>query len=441
MLIASMCWQSLAADEKGTSLQPVRGQWGRQPSLTWRSAAARGALSLVLLILLPIPLMKGSPLPLQATEEVERDTIEDLGRALLTALRARQQDSVRQVSVSIMSRLKTEPDAVFAVGMRLAQEEFYEEASKIFSGLATEYPEVFETHYNLAMAEFAQANLAAALAALERAVWNSPEQESAFLYLRGKIRNAQGQTGQAERDLLAAVAKTPGESNYALDLGMFYVQHRDYGRAAGVFDKATALHRDSPFLLLGLSLAQLLGGRNEESIETSRAILRMTPNLPVAHLLLVFALYMNGRFEEAGQAASMGLKASEPHPYLYYLDAVILLKTQSTDHRRMLDHLGRAVGAEPKCCLCYVARGKVLEAIAKPEQAIRELEMAVSLDRTLSEAWYRLSRLYKLSQRSEDAVRALEQFNRVKTEARDREIEMVRDLFVRSMENGKPSAN
>jgi hypothetical protein len=109
--------------------------------------------------------------------------------------------------------------------------------------------------------------------------------------MKGKILLATDRLDEAERELSAALQAAPREENYALDLGLLRVRKRNQ---VGAIEYHT---RSAP-LLLGLSLAQLLGGQRSESIQSSQRLVQLDPAFGPAQLLLAFTLYHDGQLEE-----------------------------------------------------------------------------------------------------------------------------------------------
>ena len=184
-----------------------------------------------------------------------------LGGRIEDALAKGNPDTARTLVPKFLAEPGVTADNLFRIGANLAQHELYSEAADVFGRCVKDHPELFEGYYNLALAELALRKYPAALATLQKPPRTSRPKEVARTYLRGKIELALGQDAQAEQDLSAAFAAAPQEGNYALDLGLAYIRARKYQPAAEVFQKGGSFQKDSPFLLLGLSLAQYLGGQ------------------------------------------------------------------------------------------------------------------------------------------------------------------------------------
>ena len=230
-----------------------------------------------------------------------------LGGQIEDALAKGNPDTARMLVPKFLAEPNVSADTLLRTGVNLAQHELFPEATDVFARCVKDHPALFEGYYNLALAELALRKYPVALATIQNAPPASRPEEVARTYLRGKIELALGQNAQAEQDLAAAFAAAPQEENYALDLGLAYIRARKYQPAVEVFEKAGSFQKDSPFLLLGLSLAQFLGGQNAESIETCHTVLSLHPDFSPVRVLLAFALTMQGNVDEAAQVAAQGL--------------------------------------------------------------------------------------------------------------------------------------
>jgi tetratricopeptide (TPR) repeat protein len=326
-------------------------------------------------------------------------------------------------------------DFLMRLGMHLAEGGNYAEASRVFSRSAELYPQSFESHYNLALAELAQQRDAEASAALQAARPVNDEQRFARQYLQGKIEAARGENSAARQDLQSAFEARPNNENYALDLGLLDLETSDYRQAVSVFAKGLSRNSSSQYLALGLALGQFLAGETAASRATSERLLRQHPELSSARLLLAYSLYVEGNFTAAGAVTRHGIEAPGSHPYLDYLDAAVLLKLHSSNAPRILRELNVAEAGIPKCSLCYVAASKAHQQMQSPEDALRDLKTAVQLDPALPEAWYHLAQVEDSLGHHAEAATARSRFAKLKTERSSREDEMLRAAFMKSLSN------
>jgi tetratricopeptide (TPR) repeat protein len=372
------------------------------------------------------------------SEQLAESSSDAAVEALGIALSEGKAEKAHDLLIQILKRPHLSSDFLLRVGIRFAQRERYEEAAQAFQRCIQEHPEIFEAYYNLALADIAGKQWEAALAILQRAPRESRAEVLACSYLRGKVEDSQGKTGEAERDLADAFAGAPQNPTYAMDLGLFYVHQHGYLQAAAVFERAAGFNPRSSFLLLGLSLSRFLAGQQEQSIETLGKLLAMQPDFAPAQLLMTFALSAGGNGEEAERIARQGLSSAHPSPYLYYLDASVLVKLQSRQYKRIFEELRVAQREIPACSLCYLTESKAHQAQGNFEQAIADLETAIRLDPSFPEAWYRLASLYRRVGRIADAARAQDRFQKLKADKEGREIQMLRENFLQTLDAAQP---
>jgi len=377
-------------------------------------------------------------LPPPQSEQTPQLSSNALVESLEKALSEGKAEKAHDLLTQILKRQHLTSDFLLRVGIQFAERELYGEAAEAFTRCIQEHPEMFEAYYNLALADIARQEWEAAIATLRRAPQRSRAEVLACSYLRGKVEDSQGKTREAERDLSDAFAGAPENPAYGTDLGLFYIHEHAYLQAAAVFERTAAFNSPSSFILLGLSVSRFLVGQYELSIEALRKLLSMQPDFAPAQLLLTFALSIEGRLEDAEMAARQGLSSAHPSPYLYYLDASVLLKLQSRQYKRIFEELSIAEREIPSCSLCYLAKSKAHQAEGNFEAAIADLEIATRMDSSFPEAWYRLASLYRRVGRGADASRAQDQFQKLKDDKEEREIQMLRENFLQTLDAAQP---
>ena len=375
------------------------------------------------------------PIQSEQTPESSDALVESLEKALSQG----KAENAHALLLQILKRPHLTSDFLLRVGIKVAERELYEEAAEAFHRCIQEHPEIFEAYYNLALADIAQQKWEAALAILQHAPQRSRAEVLACSYLRGKVEESQGKTSEAEHDLSDAFAGAPQNPSYGMELGLFYVHEHAYTQAATVFEHAAGFNSGSSFLLLGLSLSRFLAGQHEQSIGVLRKLLSLQPDFAPAQLLLTFALSAEGKLENAEQVAHQGLNSPHPSPYLYYLDASVLVKLQSQQYQRIFEELSIAQHEIPNCSLCYLTESKAHQAQGNFAAAIADLEIATRMDPSFPEAWYRLAALYRRVGRSADASRAQDRFQALKADTEGPEIQMLRDNFLQTMDAAQPA--
>jgi len=354
-----------------------------------------------------------------------------LAAAIDRAIAQGHTDQAQHALAELLARPQVELEVLLETGAKLAERELFEPARAVFARGVKDYPRNFEMHYNLALADIALRRFEEASAALEGLRELSKEQRLAREYLKGKIYDATGQAGLAERAYTAAFAGAPEQENYALDLGLFYVRQKLYAKAVETLQAGAKHHPESVYLLLGLGLAQLFGDDPPRAVATCRKILALEPNFGPAQLLLVAGYYMNGENENCVKETAAFIARPGAPPYLYYLHASAMLKLNSKEYAAMLRDLEASNRAIPGCSFCYFALSKVHQEMGDERAAIADLETLVEkVDPQFSQGWYRLTTLYQRAGRQADAARALGKFRAIKTAETDRETEYLRKLFL-----------
>ena len=354
-------------------------------------------------------------------------------KSLERALAEGKAQEAHNLLVEILKRPRLSSDTLLRVGIQFAERERYGEAAEAFQRCIDDHPEVFEAYYDLALADIAEQKWEEALTTLQQAPQKSRAEVLACSHLRGKVESSQGKASQAEHDLSEAFAGAPQNPIYGMDLGLFYIHERRYLEAATVFQRARDRNAGSSFLLLGLALSQFLAGQHDQSVDALRKLLSIQPNFGPAQVLMTFVLSAQGKLEDAEKVAREGLNFPHASPYLYYLDASVLVKLQSRQYKRIFEELSVARRGIPSCSLCYLTESKAHQAQQNFPAAIRDLEMATQIDPTLSEGWYRLASLYRRVGRSADALRAQDQFQKLKDDQEGREIQMLRENFLETL--------
>jgi tetratricopeptide (TPR) repeat protein len=351
-------------------------------------------------------------------------------KSLETALAEGKDSDAQALLRLLLNQNPTYPEILLKAGLAFAERGLYANAALAFKRCTEEYPEIFEAHYDLALADFARRQYPQALRALDTASTKNRPEQIALLYLRGKVEDALGESDEARKNLAAAFLADPSEENYALDLGIYDLQHNAYPQAEQVFAQAQKFHPHSVFTGLGLALAQYLSGQPTDSILTCREFLSERPDFAPIRTLLAFAFYMRGAFREADEVARKGLKLPGPHPYLYYLDVAVLLKLHSRDYDRMLNEISVAEQQIPACSLCYLAQSRIDDGRGARQAAIRDAKRATDLDPAFSEAWYRLAMLYDQTGQHGNAAHARMRFAALKAAKSQKESGMLRSAFI-----------
>jgi tetratricopeptide (TPR) repeat protein len=292
------------------------------------------------------------------------------------------------------------------------------------------YPESFEAHYDLAFALLNLGQPQRASAALASAKPTSSTDQAAISYLRGKIYEATGDIQKAREDFTAAYRARPREENYALDLALLYLRSYAYVPAINVLEPALEYHPESREIKLELALADALAGRKAATLALCGDLKSDAATSPLGFLIVAFSQCISNDFEACSKEAQLGLAASAPHPYLYYLDANALWSLNPADHDRALRLLNNAIAHLPRCVACLELRSKMLEAGGDNRSAVADLEHVVQQNPQSASAWYRMAQLYKKLGRSQESADSLRRYRSVHGAQANQEVESFRQQFL-----------
>ena len=355
----------------------------------------------------------------------------EITAALDQALAGGHPDQAQRALAELLARPQVELDVLLEIGAKLAERELFEPARTVFARGVKDYPQNFEMHYNLVLADIALLRFDEARTALVVRGDLSKHQQLAREYLQGKIYDATGEPASAERCFTAAFTGAPEQENYALDLGLFYLRQRQHAKARETLEAGAGYHPESVYLLLGVALAEYLDNDPPGAAATCTRILTREPRFGPAQVLLAVAHYTSGENEKCVKETAAIIGRPGAPPYLYYLNAASLMKLKSRDYGAILGNLDRATHDMSDCSFCYLALSKVHEEMGNERAAIADLETLVGrVDPEFSNGWYRLANLYQHAGRSADSAKALERFHAIKTAQTDREAEYLRAFFL-----------
>ena len=354
-----------------------------------------------------------------------------LANKIEQAIGSRQMETAQQALRQLLEQPHVDLDILLETGGKLAEHELFDAARTVFQRGLHDYPDSFETRYNLVLADLALMKWREAKQVLDAASPRSEPQRLAQEYLKGKIYEGLEQPVAAERCYTVAFHGAPRQENYALDFGIFCLRRRQYAKAIEILAAGAKYHPDSVYMELGLALAQVLGDDPTRAVATCRRIVAKDPGFAEARLLMVAALYMNGEYQNCLRETEDALRQPDVPPYVRYVHAASLLKLNSTDYPAMLRDLDSANSSIANCVFCYFTRSKVHEQMGDDGSAVADLETLVTrMDPAFEQAWYRLANLYEHTNRHEDASKAFARFRALKSAQTNREAEYLRQTFL-----------
>lgn len=185
-----------------------------------------------------------------------------------------------------------------AAGLQALDRQDYQEAQKIFSGIAAQDPKDYSAIFNLALAETGLHQEAAAAGHYKQVLELKPrlyeaELNLGILFLRGQ------RAADAVALLRDAAHQKPAQARAQRYLGESLLATNDLAGAAAAFEAALATDPKLAAAQLGLGEALARDGKLDEAAARYRQAAALDPNLKSYELELAVAFSKAGRADEA----------------------------------------------------------------------------------------------------------------------------------------------
>src|SRR5258706_1797627 len=296
------------------------------------------------------------------------------------------------------------------LGVMDARNNLYKDAAEEFKQAELWDSSIPQVHRNFALAAFRAQLYGDAIGPLERLVHNSPTDQNLrqMLALSYYMTNRFTDSAVAFRPIVDSLPQNPG---LLLSAGIAFVKSGDTSTAERLFARAFESKNETPevHMLLGQAYADQ-SDTKQATAEFTRA-LDLNPKLPEAHYYLGMLLFKTGSIDESAKEFQSELELNAQHPQsLYQLAYIRLQQHQPSDATPLLEEV---LKQQPANSDAHYQLGKALLEQGDVNAATRELEASIQLHPT-DYAYFQLSNAYTRNGRSDDAKRALENFERLK---------------------------
>jgi len=220
-----------------------------------------------------------------------------------------------------------------------------------------------------------------ALAEAERVLRDHPEQAEA-LKIRGNAAYVLGDTGKARETFIRLLDRHPADEDGAYMLGRIYYQGGYLDLAIGQFNRVLKINPGSYKALDNLGLCYQGLGDDDRAMRYFLTAIKL-------------------------------VEKDHPEYEWPYTNAADLL-LRNGDAQRAFDAAAKATNRNPMSARGFYIGAKALEQLGKTELSLNWLQRAVAVDATSSEAWYKLSTLYRRLQQNDKAEEALRKFRELK---------------------------
>jgi len=311
-------------------------------------------------------------------------------------------------------------------------------------------PGFAEGYFNLGLAEEQAGQLDQARTDLEKALRLKPALHGANLFL-GTIAYRQNRFKDAEASLLLETRLDPRSAKAFMWLGVCRLAEDNAQAAIAALDKAYVLdptdvdilyHRGRAYLLVAnasydamfkldrdsqrvhqvLAEAYSQAYRNQDAINEFELAVKMAPRQPGLHEELGDQDWIVGQLDKAAEAYREELRIDPNAVSTMYKLGSLLVQDQNAAEG--VEFLRSALNQDSALSDAHYYLGIGLMGTAQDEDAIHEFELAIAADPANDRAmtsWYKLAQVYRKLHKTPEAQTALQNFQRMRAEVKERQ--------------------
>jgi tetratricopeptide (TPR) repeat protein len=301
----------------------------------------------------------------------------------------------------------------FEAGVMLGEAGAYADAAKLFASARKTYDNAYAAAYNETLMRIKAADYDGAIRVAEE--FFQGEKTPAELYnLASQAYLKTGRIKEAYDALRAATRAQPdAEENY-VDLASICIEHQSFDLALEIIGIGLQYRPDSSILHLQRGVVRAMRaelGAAEEDFDAAR---RLAPDQAGPYAGLAMIWMQTGRVDTAVDVLRREMHRRDRDHIVAYLFAVALMRSgvdaAAPEAAEAVDALRAAIAANAEFAPAHSELGRLLLKRDDLDEAIRELERAVSIDPEITAALYNLGQAYR---RKGDTARATELLARV----------------------------
>jgi tetratricopeptide (TPR) repeat protein len=264
-----------------------------------------------------------------------------------------------------------------------------------------------------------------------------PDAQAAYKAGMGAV--VKGQTESGIESLKRALDIYPNYLRALNDLGVIYLTQNRLEEAAATFSRAIKIDNRFAYARLNLGVALNRQGKHAEATALLETLFKENPTLPGARLTCADALYDAGRLADARKLLRSGLedetiKREEKAEMQYKLGRVLSREGKTDD---AVKELQKAITLEPSAFNAHLLLGGTLLASNRREEAEHSLLRAYELGGShAGHAQLLLGQLYFEQKKFDLSLRAFEQYLRDVPDATN--AAQIRDVVARLQGTTKP---
>ncbi len=194
------------------------------------------------------------------------------------------------------------------------------------------------------------------------------------------VLRREGRLDECMRLLNAARAARPDDPDVPFQMGVTLLRLGENDRAAEAFEEAAALEPGYALTWFNLGISNMRRGDASAAVEAYEKALEMNPSYWEAAHAVGRVLEEAGRLEEAVQAYTRSLNLARSREERgVALVALGIAYAKAGEYEQSLERLDEAIAANASLISPYLNKARVLKAMGRDEDAVRQAEYASRL--------------------------------------------------------------
>lgn len=270
---------------------------------------------------------------------------------------------------------RPDPASLNEAAKKLAVEQRYEQAEKLWKQAIEASPDFYPALFNLGFMYFSRSQHEQAEPYLARVVRLRPDDFNAR-YLLGTVRVNLGQREAGLMEWRAALEIQPRNFKLMQIMSVEYGKGRYFKEAAELARRALELKSDDPNVYF-VAIKACQDARDPAAMEIARRAAEKFPDSARANFEYGFHLQRIGRAEEAVPYLKKAMAAdpSYEEPFFFFGESLL----EEDRYEEAIGYLRTAVRDRPDYVVASVALAKALMELGRYQDAAKELERTISL--------------------------------------------------------------
>ena len=283
------------------------------------------------------------------------------------------------------------------------------EAIELFEKALAANPQSADARFNLALAYFHNRQFGDSI----RVLTVSKRLRAEDFALAGASYRAMGNFDTAATNLRRAVARQPGNFDFAYDLALTLIDAGKAAEAIRLLESVTARPQATAKVFSALGMASYMNGNLARAEHAYAKAIQMEPGAADLHASLGDVWFGSGHFQKAAAEYGAATRLDPANPGYHNKAGRNLLRLDQTISAAA--EFENALGVDPHHADSLFNLGKIASAAGNAQEAVSLLERAVASDPNNAEAQYQLSLGYQRLGDLDKAAGTMQRFRELKS--------------------------